>query len=208
MHLIPYDFMSYNFYFIQLSAFSYELILFILPWLTVLRQREFYAIVYINSTLQFFAIFHVIILDCFLLKGISFSSPSSYGAFLMLYTYVALFKFEWDYQPEEIILYVWFLILIIDELRPATILKISCFCANIIKGKSQIPIRARKFEFFLKNLHFLILQDYKYLLICNQNNPKYTYILILKIFFIKLYYFSFSEQYYGLQGQYIIRELV
>jgi hypothetical protein len=41
----------------------------------------------------------------------------SYIAFLVLYSYVALFGFRWEWSNPEIILYVWILILIIDEVR-------------------------------------------------------------------------------------------
>ena len=39
----------------------------------------------------------------------------SYVLFLLLYTSVALFNFEWKFQVAEIILYLWLLILILDE---------------------------------------------------------------------------------------------
>lgn len=41
----------------------------------------------------------------------------SYTAFLLLYSSVALFNFEWEYRASEIILYVWMSILIVDEVR-------------------------------------------------------------------------------------------
>ena len=41
----------------------------------------------------------------------------SYTMFLLLYTSVALFNFEWQYRPTEIIVYVWLLILVVDESR-------------------------------------------------------------------------------------------
>ena len=41
----------------------------------------------------------------------------SYAAFLVLYTSVALFNFEWQYRAPEILVYVWLLILMIEESR-------------------------------------------------------------------------------------------
>ena len=41
----------------------------------------------------------------------------SYTAFLLLYSSVALFNFEWEFRTSEIILYVWLCTLIVDEVR-------------------------------------------------------------------------------------------
>ena len=41
----------------------------------------------------------------------------SYIIFLILYSYVALFDFQWKISYVEMVLYIWFLILIIDEMR-------------------------------------------------------------------------------------------
>ena len=41
----------------------------------------------------------------------------SYAIFLMLYTSVALFNFEWEYRTSEILVYVWLSIMIVDEMR-------------------------------------------------------------------------------------------
>ena len=41
----------------------------------------------------------------------------SYAFFLLLYTSVALFNFEWQYRASEIVVYVWILILMVDESR-------------------------------------------------------------------------------------------
>ena len=45
------------------------------------------------------------------------SNVITYILFLLLYTSVALFNFEWQIQEAEVVLYIWFLILILDELR-------------------------------------------------------------------------------------------
>ena len=45
----------------------------------------------------------------------------SYLLFLLLYSYVAIFNFTWSLQNSEILLYVWFLILIVDEFREVLI---------------------------------------------------------------------------------------
>lgn len=42
---------------------------------------------------------------------------ASYIIFLLLYTYVLLFAFRWEIQPSEIVVYVWFATLILDEVR-------------------------------------------------------------------------------------------
>ena len=52
----------------------------------------------------------------------------SYAFFLMLYTSVALFNFEWEYRGSEIMVYVWLCIMIVDEVRevflePSSVLK-------------------------------------------------------------------------------------
>ena len=41
----------------------------------------------------------------------------SYLAFVLLYSYTALFNFTWQFQYSEMALYAWFVILIIDEFR-------------------------------------------------------------------------------------------
>lgn len=41
----------------------------------------------------------------------------SFLAFLILYSYVVLFGYRWEYQYPEIVLYSWILILIIGEIR-------------------------------------------------------------------------------------------
>ena len=41
----------------------------------------------------------------------------SYVAFILLYSSVALFNFNWEFQASEIVLYIWMAILIVDEIR-------------------------------------------------------------------------------------------
>jgi hypothetical protein len=41
----------------------------------------------------------------------------SFIVLVLLYSYVALFGYRWQFQIPEIVLYVWILILFIDELR-------------------------------------------------------------------------------------------
>ena len=41
----------------------------------------------------------------------------SYIIFLLIYTYFLLFEFEWRMQKSEIVVYVWFATLMVDELR-------------------------------------------------------------------------------------------
>ena len=45
----------------------------------------------------------------------------SYFLFVLLYAYVAIFNFTWGLTTPEIVLYVWFIILVIDELREVLI---------------------------------------------------------------------------------------
>ena len=44
----------------------------------------------------------------------------SYLMFILLYSYVTLFGFRYEYRTEEILLYVWISILILDEFREVT----------------------------------------------------------------------------------------
>ena len=41
----------------------------------------------------------------------------SYAIFLLLYTSVALWNFEWQYRSWEVAVYVWLIILMVDESR-------------------------------------------------------------------------------------------
>ena len=41
----------------------------------------------------------------------------SYILLVMLYSYVALYGYRQEYQLPEIVLYIWILVLIVDELR-------------------------------------------------------------------------------------------
>ena len=44
----------------------------------------------------------------------------SYLIFILLYSYVTLFGFRYEYKTEEVFLYVWIAILILDEFREVT----------------------------------------------------------------------------------------
>ena len=44
----------------------------------------------------------------------------SYLIFILLYSYVTLFGFRYEYKTEEVFLYVWMAILILDEFREVT----------------------------------------------------------------------------------------
>ena len=57
-------------------------------------------------------------------------SVLSYFAFIILYTYVALFGFRWEYQYAELALYAWIAILILDEVR-----EIAIEPSNTFRGK-------------------------------------------------------------------------
>lgn len=41
----------------------------------------------------------------------------SFFFLIILYSFVVLYAFRWEYQMSEIILYVWIFILILDEMR-------------------------------------------------------------------------------------------
>ena len=70
----------------------------------------------------------------------------SYIMFLLLYTCVALFNFQWQIQDAEVVLYVWFLILILDELSEVSSQPYSgVFC----KLKGHLSNVWNKFDFII-----------------------------------------------------------
>ena len=70
----------------------------------------------------------------------------SYAVFLLLYTYVAMFDFEWRYQNTELVLYMWFLILILDEFRELIIQPSSSFSRKLRDHMTSVW---NKFDIFL-----------------------------------------------------------
>ena len=44
----------------------------------------------------------------------------SYLIFILLYSYVTLFGFRYEHKTEEVFLYIWIAILILDEFREVT----------------------------------------------------------------------------------------
>ena len=61
----------------------------------------------------------------------------SFVAFLLLYSFVVLFQYRWEYHISEIVLYAWFIILGISELR-----ELLTEPSRTLKGKCKDYIRS------------------------------------------------------------------
>ena len=73
----------------------------------------------------------------------------SYALFLLLYSYVALFNYTWRYKTSEMALYLWLLILILDELREVIIQPSSTV---LRKMKDHVTSVWNKFDILLYSL--------------------------------------------------------
>ena len=70
----------------------------------------------------------------------------SYVAFILLYSSVALFNFNWEFQTSEIVLYVWMAILIVDEIREVYLESSSLFTRKVRDHLSSVW---NKFDFLI-----------------------------------------------------------
>ena len=70
----------------------------------------------------------------------------SYVAFILLYSSVALFNFNWEFQASEIVLYIWIAILIVDEIREVYLESSSVFTRKVRDHLSSVW---NKFDFII-----------------------------------------------------------